>query len=527
MSYLLRVVRPRSAEAQRGSKRRTVTRAVVLTVAVTLVSALPVTPPSAQAAGDSRAVSEGPDSAPWWTPDSSSVLFAHYDKGTLSLQRQRLNRTTSVTVQDSDNAWRPRMSPDGTRVAYTRSTENGSVVAVLTLATGQVEEVGAATGLRNSREASWSPDGTQLVFAGGNDWSTWRIYKANADGSGVVPLSDSADGNDLDPVWSPDGRTVAYSQFGSENEVKLVDADGSHERVLATNAFDATWSPDSSRLVITRGGIRYQLRVVRADGSVVEDLTSAYSDQQPSWSPDGNYLAFTRNINGTSRIWVRSFGPAIPAAVPPPPPSVSVNAGGIYTKSTQVTLHLTLPEGASTVTVANDGGFAPSKTFAASTRIPWTLVSSGADRLPKTVYVRFDGQGPAYTDDIILDQTNPGITSASVSTVNTSTVSTAGRAVAAPAGTMPTETRGGSSATVLRAGLVRTRTLRIRASDNRSGVRRLQYNRARSRVGAKTVRYRTPLVIRAWKTTYVRVRDGAGNWSRWRLAGIVRRTTAS
>jgi hypothetical protein len=157
-----------------------------------------------------------------------------------------------------------------------------------------------------------------------------------------------------------------------------------------------------------------------------------------------------------------------------------------------VTIHVKAPEGAARVTVANDGRFASSSDFTSAARIPWTLVSAGADQLPKVVYGCFNGARPVYSDDIILDQTDPTISEASVGPRRPAALDTARMAA--------------------------TRTLRVTATDNRSGVRRLQYNTERSTRGATTVLYRARLTIPARATTWVRVRDGALNWSRWREA---------
>lgn len=470
-------------------------RFAAVAAAAALVAATPLAafPPAKAAAGEPRAVTNASDVAATWTSDSSAVIFSRYGAdGTWSLWRQRLDRTTPVPVFGGEDAWRPRVSPDGTKVAFTGARH----IHVLTLATGREVNVGAATGLAATREASWSPNGSRLTFAGEKN-NTWRIYTSNADGSGAVLIT-AALGSGMpltDPVWSPDGSTIAFRAW--PGVVKLVNPDGSNERLLSSEAVDASWSPDSSQLVITSTVGGMHLRIVNLDGSVVQDWPSAYDDQQPSWSPHGNLIAFTRNINGRNRIWVRSLGPDIPAPTPPPPPSVSIDAGAIFTNSPQVTLHVTAPETARTMTVSNDGGFYPARTFEADNRVPWTLISSGADRLPKTVYVRFDGAAGVYTDDIILDETDPAIASATI---------TAPLTASAPA----------AERTLTRS--VRTRVLRLKASDNRSGVRQLQVNRVRSARGATTLRFDTRLRIRSWRRTFVRVRDGAGNWCPWRRA---------
>ena len=74
--------------------------------------------------------------------------------------------------------------------------------------------------------------------------------------------------------------------------------------------------------------------------------------------------------------------------------------------------------------LSNDGGFggATEHPVAGDSHYAWTLASSGAERLPKTVYVRFTGPGvddtKTFTDDIVLDQTPPAVTSAARTTTS-------------------------------------------------------------------------------------------------------------
>jgi Tol biopolymer transport system component len=104
------------------------------------------------------------------------------------------------------------------------------------------------------------------------------------------------------PSVSPDGQwVVAFEQERSENLV-VFRADGSDLRKLTTGDVrdrGPSWSPDGQRIAFgsNRGG-DYQLWAVRADGQdlklIVSNPTGAFS---PVWSPDGSRLAwFTRGF---------------------------------------------------------------------------------------------------------------------------------------------------------------------------------------------------------------------------------------
>ncbi|HWH13643.1 MAG TPA: hypothetical protein VNT51_02785 [Miltoncostaeaceae bacterium] len=194
-------------------------------------------------------------------------------------------------------------------------------------------------------------------------------------------------------------------------------------------------------------------------------------------------------------------------------PGVTVDAGALYTSTPQVQLTLIAPQphNVAAVRISNDGGFGTSTLVpladpASSASIPWTLASTGPERLPKTVYVRFvsqvalDGLGTVmgvddvqYTDDIILDQTAPVILAARM---------------APPSGAGALARRGPRARPV---------SVILRARDNLSGVADVQV--ARSRTASTPWRaYRTRVAATpgARGSVFVRVRDAAGNVSAWR-----------
>ena len=179
--------------------------------------------------------------------------------------------------------------------------------------------------------------------------------------------------------------------------------------------------------------------------------------------------------------------PPVPTPTPTPPPAepssgasaaVSIEGGALFTNEPEVQLQFVAPPGTTSTQVSNDGGFVPFSTVAGTENAPWTLARSGAERLPKTVYVRFLPSGLARQDDIILDQTAPNLI----------------RAEARRTG--------------------KRYTLRVKAKDRASGLATLQVISQRRRTSS-AYSERRRVALPEGKVS-VRVRDRAGNWSRTR-----------
>ena len=82
-----------------------------------------------------------------------------------------------------------------------------------------------------STDASFSPDGSQILFAANHDGDL-EIYVVGADGSDQRQLTDN-NGQDFFPSWSPDGETIVFSSDRSGAvELYLMDADGGNQRPL-------------------------------------------------------------------------------------------------------------------------------------------------------------------------------------------------------------------------------------------------------------------------------------------------------
>jgi hypothetical protein len=162
-----------------------------------------------------------------------------------------------------------------------------------------------------------------------------------------------------------------------------------------------------------------------------------------------------------------------------------------------VELSLVWPEFAVRALVANDGGFRVAGTFPVAGKVRWKLDSSGPERLPKTVYLRYDGSAQTLQDDIILDQTPPTIATAQL---------------ASPAAA----TKARASAAKRKKTKLYTYKVKLKAKDATSGVASVQLATVTTKPFA-VQRYKAAVTLRA-KTAprYVRVRDRAGNFTKWK-----------
>jgi TolB protein len=130
--------------------------------------------------------------------------------------------------------------------------------------------------------SSWGPEGM-------------IIYTMNPNGTGLVKVA-----RGMDPSFSPDGKKLAFWQYSHVGGVVYTaNADGSNITQLADGE-QPTWSPDGQRLAYGCGGIC----IINADGTGLTAVTppaptsatgeACVRDTDPSWSPNGTTIAFTR-----------------------------------------------------------------------------------------------------------------------------------------------------------------------------------------------------------------------------------------
>lgn len=173
---------------------------------------------------------------------------------------------------------------------------------------------------------AWDPAGGRLALSDGLRLLTWRPGEATA-----IPIPGTSEGSS--PAWSPDGASIAFTRFDRGPELRtacqhlvnaqtgvivvcleertqwpigravvvVIPATGGQGFELVEGT-DPAWSPDGEWVYVARPDGIWRVAVT---GDVLGRIEGTEGGTEPSVSPDGTHLAFTRRgEDGKGDIWV-------------------------------------------------------------------------------------------------------------------------------------------------------------------------------------------------------------------------------
>jgi len=321
---------------------------------------------------DSEPASE---TSPAFSPDGTRIVYAS-DLGSRAIHHivtrnvaelasggARSNQPLKLTASPRDDT-NPVWSPDGSRIAFLRSTNAGDLQAIVIPAVGGPEQVitslpGALPGAR--KYMTWAPDGEAIVAVHRLNGSfALRLYRFPVHGGTEQQVTEGPDGaQDVSPAFSPDGRWLAYLRWedGATYQLWVVRQPNGTPKPLVKNTVPITsfaWKSDSQTIVYGGGAISTgELWQVTIDGKrtlapfalegasdqitigakgarlayVLQNLdaniwrlpldrirqknspqpeklfASVREEMDPTISPDGRSIAFVSNRSGHWNLW--------------------------------------------------------------------------------------------------------------------------------------------------------------------------------------------------------------------------------
>jgi gamma-glutamyltranspeptidase len=319
------------------SNHRPTLRVLVLTIAA-LVAGLTIAPTAQTGVAGLR--------EPAWAPDGKHLAVVFLDRiWTVLPDGREAHELTRIPGTEREPAW----SPDGKRIAFAADRGSGFDVYVVPARGGAPQRITTLEG--DERSPSWTPDG-RLVFSYRASGSRqWDLFLVDVDGDDAartpIALTQTPD-DEVQPRVSPDGRRVAFVSNRDNDDgdfdiwiMRLFERGvaasrdprvrrGPVTRLERARGYDGypTWSPQGDRLAYyaVRDGVGSTwVASVSLLSASVETAATARPDAPPvlvsrhggslSWSPDGQTLAIgeipdpDRGYNGD---------PAREAADPPP-----------------------------------------------------------------------------------------------------------------------------------------------------------------------------------------------------------------
>lgn len=248
---------------------------------------------------------EGGANAPRVSPDGTRIAFqirrgTDYEVHWMNLDGGQSENVSMHPEFDVNPIW----SPDGAKLAFmsTRGFELGSIgpfpghIYVQAFGSDSLEQVTKAPLTSSLGPSDWSRDGTKILLARTNGEGT-NVYELDVATGQEVRLT-SGEGARYSATYSHSGDRVAFHvEADGVSQIAIMDL-LTHEVRVVTHGpglrYSPQWSPDDSWLLFTASedGLQYDVRAVRiSDGQVIDIVATPEDEREGQWWPTGHQVA--------------------------------------------------------------------------------------------------------------------------------------------------------------------------------------------------------------------------------------------
>jgi TolB protein len=223
---------------------------------------------------------------PSWSPDNERLVYTSFARGTSDMYiinrkgggRMRINRGLALNTSAT-------FSPVSHDIAFVGSVRGNPDIYLIKDDGTNLRRLTTSSTIESTPE--WSPTGREIAFTSGRS-GTPQIYVMDAEGTNVRRISFDGNWND-DAVFSPDGEKIAYtSRVNGRFQIRIANLVTGDNRIVAGEGSNEqpTWSPDGQWIAFQsdRNKRKWQVYRMRADGTDLLQLTFDGENKEPDWS---------------------------------------------------------------------------------------------------------------------------------------------------------------------------------------------------------------------------------------------------
>ena len=243
----------------------------------------------------------------------SRIVFVD-EKGSKINRKKRLaimdqdGHAPQFLLAGSDLVLTPRFSPSSQKITFMSYENIVPQIYLLDIETGRRELLGNFPGMTFAPR--FSPDGNQLIMAMESKGGNSDIYIMDLRSRSTTRLTTDPS-IDVSGSFSPDGKQIVFnSDRGGSPQLYRMNANGTSKKRISfgKGRYSApVWSPRGDKIAFVKSlGGKFSIGVMDPDGSNERQLTESYSEEGPTWSPNGRVIIFSRETkgrNGSNSVW--------------------------------------------------------------------------------------------------------------------------------------------------------------------------------------------------------------------------------